>query len=302
MSAFAQYNEQTDAEDILQMQALLGPSQAEVQSNVQELRSGNLFARGVNFVGQVSVAGDYATCNNLEESVSGSPPVNGYGHAGGTGIRIRSRQPQPLTSGKSQGTAARRIRLQMNTRGSTANDKLRHTNQSHEEDEVQSTATGVGSLDEAILGILSICLLPNFDSVDRFLQVIKATEQSSTFDKQEKEHFMSNNRIGSTNGENPVNPSGDLAAGTGIKIRIRQPQPQASSNHFISPDSASRRIRLQINTAPQSIANDNLKGVDQKKEDEEEVQSTITKVRIIRKHDMSSLSSINFQIFTWWLK
>ncbi|PON37741.1 NAC domain containing protein [Parasponia andersonii] len=232
--------------DMIQMQALLGPSRAEVPSNDQELRMRNLGAVGVNFVGQVSVAGDFAMCNNLEESISRNLPVNHYNHVGGTGIKIRSRQPQPSSSDNYviQGNAPRRLRLQMNlSRGSIANDNVRERNKSHEEDEVQSTATGV----------------------------CEATEQSSTSARQEKEHFMVNNRIG----ENPVNPNGDLAAGTGIKIRTRQPQLQPSSDNLISQGSASRRIRLQINTSSQSIADDNFKGVNQNKE-EEELQSAIT--------------------------
>lgn len=108
------------------------------------------------------------------------------------------------------------------------------------------------------------------------MQVTEPTEQSSTFARQEKEHFMFNNKIG----ENAVNPNGDLAAGTRIKIGTRQPSPQASSNNFISQGSASRRIRLQINKTPQSIANENFNGVNQNKEDEE-VQSAITEVLII---------------------
>lgn len=156
MRASAWYNGQMDAKDLLQMQGLFGPSRAEVPYSDQELRMGNLGSPGVNFVGQVSVAGDFAMSNNLEP-ISRNPPVNHFGHDGGTGIMIRSRQPQRPSSDKhlSHGTASRRLRLQMNLScGSTANDIVRDRNKSHEEDEVQSTATGVGSLDEAFLEFL----------------------------------------------------------------------------------------------------------------------------------------------------
>lgn len=108
--------------------------------------------------------------------------------------------------------------------------------------------------------------LAKFDTVDCPLQVSEATEWSPTVDGQEKEYSR-----------------GHLAAGTGIKIRTRQPQPQSSSNSPIPQGSAPRRIRLQMDTAPRSFANDNVKDVKQsKEEDEDELQSTVTEVRIIR--------------------
>ncbi|XP_024026858.1 protein NTM1-like 9 isoform X2 [Morus notabilis] len=220
------YSEQMDAKEVLQIQPQCGPSRAEAPYANQDLRMGNMGQPGYNMVGQVSV-------NNLEESTSMNVPVNYYGHGGGTGIKIRSRQPQRPISDNfvTQGTAARRIRLQMDlSPGSTTNDNVRDSNQSYEE-EVQSTHTGVS----------------------------EATEWSPTVDGQEKEYSR-----------------GHLAAGTGIKMRTRQ-QPQSSSNSPIPQGSAPRRIRLQMDTAPRSFANDNVKDVKQsKEEDEDELQSTVT--------------------------
>lgn len=92
----------------------------------------------------------------------------------------------------------------------------------------------------------------------------EATEQSSTVDGQEKEHS-----------------SGHLAAGTGIKIRTRQPQSRLVLNSLLPEGSAPRRIRLQMDTVPRSIDNDDVKDSNQKKEeneeeDEYELQSAVT--------------------------
>ncbi|XP_062074000.1 protein NTM1-like 9 [Humulus lupulus] len=222
--ASAWYNGQMAAKDMLQMPALFGPSQVEVPPNDQGLMMGNLGAPGGNFVGQASLGGDYSMWNNLEESNSWNLPDNQYSHIGRTGIKIMPRQPHRPSSGfnDTQGTAGRRLRLNINSsHESTANDDVCYGNKSHEEEEVQSAATGVF--------------------------------------KAEQSH---------------VNPNGDFGAGTGIKIRNRESQPQSSSNSFISQGDSSRRLRLQINTMPKSIASDNLKGVDQNKESE--VQLIIT--------------------------
>lgn len=144
------YSEEMDAKEVLQIQPQCGPSQAEAPYANQDLRMGNMGQPGYNMVGRVSVGDHYAVSNNLEESTSMNVPVNYYGHGGGTGIKIRSRQPQRPISDNfvTQGTAARRIRLQMDSSpGSTTNDNVRDTNQSNEE-EVQSTHTGVEPLCE----------------------------------------------------------------------------------------------------------------------------------------------------------
>ncbi|XP_030500263.2 NAC domain-containing protein 14 [Cannabis sativa] len=219
------YNGQMDAKDMLLMPTQFGPSRVDEPLNNQEFVTGNLGAPGGNFVGQVSVAGDYSMYNNLEESISRNLPDYQYSHIGRPEIKFKPRQPQRPSYGfnNTQGIAGRRLRLNVNSsHESTANDIGCDRSKSHEEEEVQSTAT----------------------------EVFKAEESD-------------------------VNPNGDLGSGTGIKIRTRESQPEPSSDNFISQGDSLRRLRLQINTMPQSVANDNLKGVGQNKESEE-VQSNIT--------------------------
>ncbi|GMN31177.1 hypothetical protein TIFTF001_003133 [Ficus carica] len=254
-----------DAKEVLEIQPLSGPSQAETPYANQELKMGYMGQPGYNMVGQVSVPCEYATnlCHNMSRNV----PANYYGQNGETGIKIRSRPPQrPISDNLiSQGNAPRRLRLQVDiSPGSTASDNVRDSNKSYEEEEVQSSTTGVGSLGEAILRDYDNIDLAQFDSVNCPLQASEATEQSSTVDGQEKEHS-----------------SGHLAAGTGIKIRTRQPQSQLVSNSLLPEGSTPRRIRLQMDTMPRSFDNDDVKDSTQKKEeneeeDEDELRSAVT--------------------------
>lgn len=117
-----------------------------------EVRMGNNSDLRDNFVGQGSFSGDsfgsaHGVFYNLEESTSREYPVDYCGnHGGGTGIKIRTRQPQRqpvLDNCESQGTAPRRIRLLMNSSpGSILNDNVRDSTQ-REEEEVRSTDTEV---------------------------------------------------------------------------------------------------------------------------------------------------------------
>lgn len=83
--------------------------------------------------------------DEYERSGSWNYPVESFGYEfGGTGIKIRTRQPQYQISDSftDQGTASRRILLQMSTlAGSTSN--TRNKNQSKEQVEVESACTEV---------------------------------------------------------------------------------------------------------------------------------------------------------------
>lgn len=264
---------------MLEIQPLSGPSRAETPYANQELKMGYMGQRGYIMAGQVSDPIESvidlccAESDNLSDWKSMNVPANYYGQNGETGIKIRSRQPQRPISDNfiSQGNAPRRLRLQVDmSPGSAASDNVRDSNKSYEEEEVRPSTTGVGSLGEAFLKDYDNIDLARFDSVNCPLQASEATEQSSTLDGQEKEHF-----------------SGHLAAGTGIKIWTRQPQLQLVSNSLLPEGSAPRRICLQMDTVPRSFDNDNVKDSNCKKEengeeDEDELRSTVTEVRITR--------------------
>jgi hypothetical protein len=86
---------------------------------------------------------------DMEELLPTQTPyvgTNSSAPIGGTGIKIRTRQPQNQPSSGSfvcQGTAPRRIRLQMKiSGGSVCHNEVIGANRS-EEDEVQSTLTEV---------------------------------------------------------------------------------------------------------------------------------------------------------------
>lgn len=262
---------------MLEIQPLSGLSRAETPYANQELKMGYMGQPGYNMAGQVSDPIEYVIdlccvkSNNLSDSSMNVPAY--YGQNGETGIKIRPRQPQLPNSKNfiSQGIASRRLRLQTNiSPGSAASDNVGDSNKSYEEEEVQSSTTGVGSLGEAILRDYDNIDLAQFDSLNCPLQASEATEQSSTVDGQEKEHS-----------------SGHLAAGTGIKIRTRQPQLRLVSNSLLPQGSAPRRIRLQMDTVPRSFDNDDVKDSNRKKEeneeeDEDELRSAVTEVRITR--------------------
>lgn len=84
---------------------------------------------------------------NLEELTDKTKCVNnGSTPVGGTGIKIRTRQPQqqPISNNfGSQGTAPRRIRLQMSSPGPVCSSEVTSASSRKEEDEVQSTVTEV---------------------------------------------------------------------------------------------------------------------------------------------------------------
>nr|XP_048319889.1 protein NTM1-like 9 isoform X1 [Ziziphus jujuba var. spinosa] len=244
------HNEPVDTKDMLQIQTLFGSSQADVAHVDREVSLGNNSDLRDNFFGQGSFSGDSALgsangmSNSLEEATSRKYPVGYSGnHAGGTGIKIRTRQPQRqpiLDNFVSQGTAPRRIRLLMNSSpGSILNVNVRDSNQRKEEEEVQSTDT----------------------------EAREVTEQ--------EEFVMSNNEEESMNRDDP----GDIAYGNAIKIRTRFPQQPPNSDNFGAQGVAPRRIRLQMNTLPRSVVNDDVRDVKQNKQEYGIRQSAVTEAR-----------------------
>ena len=246
MRASGLYNEQADFKDAVQFQA-------------QPLRMGNMGHPADNFVG------DYEMYNSFEEPTSLNVPVNYYGHGGGTGIKIRTRQTRPSSNNfETQGIAPRRVRLQKSiSPASAADNDVRDLKQNHGHDKVQSATAGVWSLDETNLGTLICIHIANCDSICCSVQANEVMEQSSAVDGQEKEYSSSHR-----------------AVGTGIKIRSRQPQQPSLNNITSHQGSAPRRIRLQMNTAPRSITDENGEDVKLNNvEGEDESQSTVTEVK-----------------------
>ncbi|WCJ26674.1 NAC domain-containing protein 14 [Euphorbia peplus] len=84
----------------------------------------------------------FGLCSKSEETNWPVSPVN---HVSGTGIKIRTRQPQARSNVDNfiaQGTAPRRLRLQMKfSAASSGNEDKREASHAEDEDEVQSAAT-----------------------------------------------------------------------------------------------------------------------------------------------------------------
>ncbi|KAL5551454.1 hypothetical protein UlMin_001630 [Ulmus minor] len=235
MRASGWYSEQMDAKDMLQMPA--GYSQATVPFVDRELNPINICDPDNNFAGQVPfIAGSAVGSVYLNfNNIAESNPQN---------------YPVNYSGYQDGGTGikfiSRRPQQPLSNNSviqGTAQRRIRlqidnsHGSTTNEEDEVQSTAT----------------------------EAREATEQSPAFDGYEKECSTFDNTEGSTN----------LAGGTGIKIKARQPQQRSISNNLLSQGSAPRRIRLQMSLLPESFADDNAKDVNQNKE-EDEAQSTLT--------------------------
>ncbi|XP_031274708.1 protein NTM1-like 9 isoform X2 [Pistacia vera] len=120
-------------------------SQKDLLLESELLSSGQQLLSPANFF-----AKDNATYNHTDTEMSRlQNPVNYSGEfAGGTGIKIRTRQPQQSPDSYnfvSQGTAPRRLRLQMKvfTTPPVGNSEEKDVSHSKEEDEVQSAFTEV---------------------------------------------------------------------------------------------------------------------------------------------------------------
>ncbi|KAL6280751.1 hypothetical protein ACE6H2_017632 [Prunus campanulata] len=212
----------------------------EVQSTITEARED---------IGQSPTSDEqekeHAIFNNGEEFSSRKDSVNhGYDQVGRTRIRIKTRQPQQQSNSENyvtQGTAPRRIRLQMNISTGSVVDSNVRDGDDEEEDEVQSTNTDAR----------------------------EAIQLSHTSDEQEKEHAKINNEEELTSRKNSVNYGSDIVGITGIRIKARQPQQPLKSDESGTQGTAPRRIRLQMNP----VAGSNVRDPTPRKEDE--VQSTI---------------------------
>ncbi|XP_050151836.1 NAC domain-containing protein 14-like [Malus sylvestris] len=197
---------------------------------------------------------EHAIFNDKEELSGRNNSINnGCDPDGRSRIMIRTRQPQQRSNSDSsvtQGTAPRRIRLQMNiSSGSIADSNVRDTDDGGE-DEVQSTNT----------------------------EAREAIQQSLTSDEQEKGHAEINNEDLATM-KNSVSYDSDVGR-TGIKIKAPEPQQPLSSDDFVTQGTAPRRIRLQMKSSPWSVADSNVR--DTTPGEEDNVQSTIHEVKEAR--------------------
>ena len=135
--------------DHLQMDVSPGYHQPQASFHFPEFKSGNIGALGDDSIGRdassavSAMASLDALLNNLEESSTQKNHVNyGGDPVGGTGIKIRTRQPlqrQMPDNFVTQGIAPRRIRLQMH--------KVMYAS-SNDEQEAQPTLKEVSSATE----------------------------------------------------------------------------------------------------------------------------------------------------------
>ncbi|KAK0587770.1 hypothetical protein LWI29_028672 [Acer saccharum] len=151
MGASRWFNEHGDSTEILQTPAYYD----------RQLRKGDIGVYGDNSVMQGASSADSAVDSfhdNLISFEMSSTPKNPVNHTGdsasGTGIKIRTRQPQNRSTMDNfviQGTAPRRIRLQMTPPPKpVGNVEEKDVNHHEEEDEVQSALTEVDEAKEKI--------------------------------------------------------------------------------------------------------------------------------------------------------
>ncbi|TXG50802.1 hypothetical protein EZV62_023326 [Acer yangbiense] len=154
MGASRWFNEQGDSTETLQTPAYFAVYD-------RQLRKGDIGVYGDNSVMQGASSADsavdsfYDNLISFEMSSTLKNPVNHTGDsASGTGIKIRTRQPQNRSTMDNfaiQGTAPRRIRLQMTPPPKpVGNVEEKDVNHHEEEDEVQSALTEVDEAKEKI--------------------------------------------------------------------------------------------------------------------------------------------------------
>jgi hypothetical protein len=152
MGAFGHFNEHVDS-NLSHMQSI-GAYPAPVSLHNQVVRHGNLF-NGASI--------------NMQNSSIQNPFVGGGGdQVRGSGIRIRTRQPQqcpPSDGYAAQGTAPRRIRLTDLPTESVGSAKSKSP--SHGEDEVQSAVTEAQQSNET----------PDVDKPDKCREVVKGKQR-----------------------------------------------------------------------------------------------------------------------------
>ncbi|KAH8494707.1 hypothetical protein H0E87_021197 [Populus deltoides] len=142
--------DQFDSYELLQMQTALGTCQAPTSFSDGEIGRGNIGHFGNNFVGQDapsanSAISSFDVYNSMEEPTSQMTSVDYGSGVSGTGIKIRTRQPQvPRLSDNlvAQGSAPRRIRLLVERSvESVGNFNVNDATHVDDEDEVQSAVT-----------------------------------------------------------------------------------------------------------------------------------------------------------------
>lgn len=153
------FSEHVESKDLLQAPSCFGSCRAEASLNDQEIGKGSICDYGDNSAVQVASFADsavgslYGNLNNYDLSSALNNSANHGGNfAGGTGIKIRIRQPQQRPNSFNsvyQGTAKRRVRLQVGLSPPVGGgDKRRDLSHSEEEDEVQSGVTKINETAE----------------------------------------------------------------------------------------------------------------------------------------------------------
>ncbi|XP_011004354.1 PREDICTED: uncharacterized protein LOC105110869 isoform X4 [Populus euphratica] len=142
--------DQFDSYELLQMQTAFGTCQAPTSFSDGEIGRGNIGHFGNNFVGQDapfanSAISSFDVYNTMEEPTSQMTSVDYDSGVSGTGIKIRTRQPQVRRHSDNlvdQGSAPRRIRLLVERSvESVGNCKVNDATHVDDEDEVQSAVT-----------------------------------------------------------------------------------------------------------------------------------------------------------------
>lgn len=127
------------------------------------------------------------------------------------------------------------------------------------------------------------------------MQAREAIQQSPTSDGQEKEYAKINKKAELTSRKNAA--GSDMVGGTGIKIKARQPQQPLNSDDSVTPGTAPRRIWLQMNISPGSVADSNVRDTTSGKEDGVH-STTIDEVRIIGKANIWILILLIYFMFS----
>eukprot|EP00258_Populus_trichocarpa_P017262 XP_006377879.2 protein NTM1-like 9 isoform X3 [Populus trichocarpa] len=142
--------DQFDSYELLQLQTALGTCQAPTSFSDGEIGGGNIGHFGNNFVGQDappanSAISSFDVYNSMEEPTSQMTSVDYGSGVSGSGIKIRTRQPQVRRHSDNlvaQGSAPRRIRLLVERSvESVGNFKVNDATHVDDEDEVQSAVT-----------------------------------------------------------------------------------------------------------------------------------------------------------------
>lgn len=143
-------DDQFDSDELLQMQNALSTYRAPAPVTDGEIGRGNIGHFGNNLVGQDaspanSSISSFDVLDSMEEPTSQMTSVDHSNGVSGTGIKIRTRQPQVRRHADNfvpQGSASRRLRLQVtHSADSVGNRKVNDATHVEDEDEVKSAVT-----------------------------------------------------------------------------------------------------------------------------------------------------------------